>query len=864
MKIHLGLSDVLRPQMDTLGEHYVSTARFLHILELYLGLTPKLASRAERVTSYLNALREANVTYFNASVCVDPLTTAGHLLALRDALWLQGWDGRELDGSARLVAISAVERACSDLPQNEAQRLLAIADCLAQGAKLPFESIVLQEPLAFFPKRWRDILSSFDCTERSYEPQGESGTNLHRLQQIMLNGTGETPCRLEPAQDDSIQVYQAGSMLLANQLLGALRQSQSSSETLMVTGETDALEYALANLDQPSQGLNAYSTDRPALQLLPLSLALLWQPMDVWALLDFLTNPFCPLPRKLRQRLAKAVAKEPGMHGKAWVDAWEEGCKQDGEQAATIEENARFWLEQQRYERSAGIPAKDLVARVTAVRDHLQFCQGRCDAVVPSSLAAARQQAEDVLAGLRQLTAEQEQHAVSPRELQQLLAQAGAGWTASPVFVSQVGAITTLDDPASAAGGFDAVIWGPLHAPDSVTHSPWSAAECSALARHDVTWPLLQDQLQWFTTRWLRPVLAARQQLILLLPAAGTEVHPAWLMIKSVLEAGNQKWPVISAESRIYPGLWPQTEPQPCIPLPRPRRWWRVSSDLLGATCEVNSYSSLNVQIMAPYQWALKYQARLYASNLQTLPDVVTLNGLLSHRLVELLFEQNQGAVPVMDEAQVSSWLDGGVFQRVLEQQGALLLQPGARQWREGLRRTLVRAISRLLAEIHRRGVRSVESEKLLTGIFAGGKLEGRADLLLHSRDAEPVVLDMKWSGIDKYRDKLQKGNAAQLALYGELYRQQQGRWLMPAYYIFASASLLDRAGQSPAQTWQAFLKTWQWRQSQLKQGQIEVVCAQTADSSDDSTLPEDALKPDQPNENYNNFCNLVGWEVYA
>lgn len=95
---------------------------------------------------------------------------------------------------------------------------------------------------------------------------------------------------------------------------------------------------------------------------------------------------------------------------------------------------------------------------------------------------------------------------------------------------------------------YDTVIWGPLDAPALPSPWPWSKSEMATLAKTGCRLPDPGDLLQQEAEAWLKPVLAARHQLILLLPPPDHEIHPVWQAIESLFESV----PVTSVEDLLW------------------------------------------------------------------------------------------------------------------------------------------------------------------------------------------------------------------------------------------------------------------------------------------------------------------------
>jgi hypothetical protein len=130
----------------------------------------------------------------------------------------------------------------------------------------------------------------------------------------------------------------------------------------------------------------------------------------------------------------------------------------------------------------------------------------------------------------------------------------------------------------------------------------------------------------------------------------------------------------------------------------------------------------------------------------------------------------------------------------------------------------------------------------------------------------------MKWSGIKKYPEKLKENRHLQLAIYGELLRQEKGERPSIAYYILDCARFFSPdegffpdaevvrsvSGENTTQLWERFLKTWRWRVEQIHAGRFEVVLERTQ-PTEESLTPPDGMAAETLNESYNDYWALAG-----
>jgi len=202
-----------------------------------------------------------------------------------------------------------------------------------------------------------------------------------------------------------------------------------------------------------------------------------------------------------------------------------------------------------------------------------------------------------------------------------------------------------------------------------------------------------------------------------------------------------------------------------------------------------------------------------------------------------------------------------------------MLLMPGKRAELESFRMHFRDSLGQLHAHLLAAGVSLVEPEKPLEGSTMLGKIIGSSDLLLTFGKKREAIIDMKWEGTTKYRDKLAKQTHVQLAIYGKLREQGTGRWPAVAYYILRRGEMLTTAPDlfpgvtavanagSTAELWQRIAATWTWRKKQIDAGDIELIF-EGLEPTDESKPPPDALPIEPLDPRYNPFVTLAGWEA--
>jgi len=855
------------PPVDSLGASLVGPLGFLNILETQLGLLALHPSQAERIVQYRDCLQrlDSEQRFYHRSFVTDPLGTAACLLEWRDQWFLHGWDGTLPTGAPkRLRDLADVEALASTaVSPNTGQRLKAVQAALQQR-KLDIEQVLLVDPIGTLPYRWQAVLTALPAVAPC-ELAGQGQGFLGALQkQLHCAVNGQALPRLAWQDDGTVLVVQAETLTLANHWL-ATQLAVDRPTLLVCASEGMRLDAQLSAARRPRQGLKDASAFRPALQVLPLALELLWDPLNFQALVQFLTHPVCPILGYARRRLAEKVADAPGIGGAYWQRTLAQINEHYGdERASQVREQIALWIEHARFPYESGAPLEAVIERVARLAEFFRLRLGEVDTARRLAFQAGYGQCKSCLDSLKRLQS-QGTTVIRSRQLQKLVAQSTANGTDNPLWPAEVGAGRVVNHPSAITESVGRVIWSPLTLPALPGNDPWSANEFRALKEAGVELPSVSDRLGKITASWLRPVMAAQDQLVLVLPPPEEEVHPLWQMIEAVVDKSK----VLSLDALLFTGgeaLAPVT-PQP---LPTPKRWWQLPDDVSVTLRPKESFSSLEKLLFNPYHWLLQYPASLQPSRIISLGGDYRILGNLAHGLVEQYFLHPDAlSMPALE---FDEWFVSA-FNVLVDQEGASLRAPGRGSDLEGFRYRLHRAMRSLREQVSKAGMLQVVPEREVSGHFAGGELVGSVDLMMENDQGDRAVVDMKWSGIKKFPGKLRQNRHLQLAIYAELLRQENGRWPSVAYYILDRARFFapdDRAfpdaevmppadGENTAQLWQRFLATWRWRVAQIQTGRFEVVLDAIPDD-EASEPPEDAMAMEMLNEAYNDYRALAGW----
>src|SRR3546814_18265908 len=136
------------------------------------------------------------------------------------------------------------------------------------------------------------------------------------------------------------------------------------------------LDHLLEGAGLARNGFVTPSAFRPSLQVLPLVMGLIWEPLDIHAALEFLSHPVCPVPRYARERLAEPRALCPGLHRASFGQAIADNRKHYADRSLEVEKRIDFWLFAARHDASQGAPTGGVPSRTEESRNFFSHKKG--------------------------------------------------------------------------------------------------------------------------------------------------------------------------------------------------------------------------------------------------------------------------------------------------------------------------------------------------------------------------------------------------------------------------------------------------------------------------------------------------------
>ena len=850
-----------------IGQPVVGPTGLLNLLEVSLGLAGPTMPAAVRIARYQGRLRalDDGRQFYSQSFARDAWATAKQILAWRDELCAAGWTGTPIvGGGSRLGALAELETiSAQTLGKNIGERLQAILRSLCSVDDLGIDRLDVTSPESMLPSMWRKLLAqlrNIGVIVRALPPRcAAEGNDLAAVQRSLL-GEGLS----QFAGDGSFVLLDAEDEWQAADAVASWLAAGDNSTTVIVRGGGGvALDEACSRKGLPRPGRTEASPLRSALQVLPLALEIIWDPLDPARLLEFLSLPQSPLPGSVTRRFVSALVKQPGIGSPQWLAAWKKSIEKLGEWRSAdglvasalkkeIEKTSQewhFWLEPKRFNRSEGIPssrAQEVCQRIA------KWSAGIASRDDDPLFFAAASNASALSEAIAVLGAER----IPAIQLGRMVDAVTAAGQSAPTATGEAAPWSVIDESGRIWGPAELVVWwsfcGEVSPP---LRHPWASKELAALAAAGVQIELIEDSCLRRAEGWRQAILNARSRVILVAPrrlaGEATAPHPLWHEIVAALESARAvPRATFSARSiagdgevRVSGRVLKRCAVAPSS-LPVARSRWSVPPSTVRRR-ETELITSVRQLIECPLAWALKYGAHIRPGALNVLPDDDNLIGIVAHAIVERLFEQRKAWRP--DEAAIEA---SRLFDVLAVELAAPLLRVGNSVEYQRAKVGVVDAIRQFVIIISNAGLTMRGCEQEIEVPFEPGqKFKGFLDLALEDERGNSIIIDMKWSKQDRYRrDEVQEGRALQLAAYAWL-EEQSGRHPIGAgYFMMRQQTLLftepipfSKANHVPGsdlqQTWRDLRQAYVQRMAEVEAGEL-IVKGVPADEEDADVDP--------------------------
>lgn len=806
--------------------------------------------------------------FFAPSFRADQLATSADLLNRRDELKMAGWSPDvPPDSPPRLSVLAGLETllATDDhlkLTPGLADRFGQLLEALPQR-NWTIEKIQLLEPLSQLPPyivRLMNALAENGIPVLA-PPAWAAFSDLTDLGRWQKNLAGWTQTREQNAQNDGSLLVIRGKRDtdLATFVAALIRKNPSFSPLLLVPDQSRTIDNALVQQGLPSPGIPSHSMARPSLQILKLATAFLWEPLDPYKVLEFVSLALKPLQDDLARRIGQHIAQRPGVQGEDWQSMIGQFLAEWSDKPTAERDHAmqqfRFWFERNRYDHQDVAPTAEAISIYRYIQSWA--FEKLESAPENNTLMVLAEQSRQMV----ELLSAWPEDALSALELERIVRTI---YESVPVQFTprQANALPVVYHPHALLETVEDLCWWNFveYEPDYF-FSRWYSDELSWLQEHGILLdtPARTNERQTFLRK--QALLKTQNRVLLLLPdvAEGQEVTPHPLFAD--LQAYFRNWPDLTLsldDPELNDRLKPFFAVDPPITLPhrplsRPQPFITLPTDWQMDARPHETLTSLEALFYYPYQWLFRHKAQLRKSAILSIVPEKTLLGNLAHRFFEQLFEQP--GVTDWTREQVVDWI-AQTGPDLLSREGAILLLYGREPLRVQFLKQIEYAAWNLLSFIQANGWSVMGTEVPLNGTFEGMPVKGRADLVLQKGN-EWAIIDLKWRGGARRRALIRNREDIQLVLYARLISEEQ-RWVHTAYYILSTGELIARTAEAFPQIQavepeadaravnqdilERMTATYQWRMGQLNRGLVEVRCSETAAQLQAAYAEEDLL----------------------
>ncbi|WP_211877014.1 PD-(D/E)XK nuclease family protein [Pseudarthrobacter albicanus] len=864
---------------SALGQVRLGPLGLAQLLQTRLGLTGPDVRHSTRIRQFMARLQEQDApdAWFHGSFSVDPWSTAMDLLNLRDELVVNGWTGIAPDRStAKLKALASLEQSPLPLDRAFADHPLELVRELGSDPTahwpLGISRLELQHPRASFPAIWLRLIGALERRGVSViEPAPQTGA------------VGEVTVLVAKTEWEAAEH--------AARWLASAEHPGTDRAAVVASAGTALLDQELQRRGLPRIGVGSRSRWRALDQIIPLFFNVIWGPVDVQLLGEFLNLPVSPVRRGAARHLLRALSAQPGTGGEEWLRALA-NISSDETLGPGVAAELDLLL-------STGLLTDDGTVSGSTVVERAQWLRTQL-----SRRVQLHPQLESVLSQLNEFTALIDGPEPVTRKTIARILESVIPAGASPLAAGDAAPWVTLHGPGELCDDVDTLLWWGCQDDGHAPPRYWDEAERQALQTIGVELP---DPAALAELELAVAVNAARHCRRLLLVRAAeisgepTKSHPVLSSLafgalpvplpgtpeenKKAVEHAIAAFTVTPADL-VHDGVWRLAGRTAAVTPVRPS-----PARLLPAAHELGprpafmperlSYSQLSTLIGCSLKWVLEKKGRLKVGDAQSVPTGNTMIGTLVHKVVEELFgELYAGNRAVPEPAEVQAKLD-----QLVPHYASELLLPGKGSRLAGLRPIIENSVIKLFQTLQTQGVhiRATEHafDKPASFNVNGARIEvqvsGSIDVLAADHRADPVVIDLKWTNRSKYRrEEITNGDAMQLALYhwalddGPDPMSTVAEDAAMSYYLlkqgeFASTSkLFGPALASPASsrgTWQRSVRAAEFSIAEVVGGRVLAAGRQELGSSDEQreAATADGRLYQKPPCNFCDFSALCG-----
>ncbi len=797
---------------------FANESKLLEILELRAGLTCHSPSAAEREADYLIALNDnVKESIFYESFKTDDWGVANLLLQWRDALILAGWNKDMTGISDKLDVLAKTEN--NFFTPSESDRWVNIAEYARNNNLLTDnDTIEVTSNKVLISPIVQNVLNHFGDKVKyiNTEPlASDKNSNLFKLQKSLLENN---PHEIEQ-KDNSLEIMTFNRKEEAYDWFVRSQANVDNDKNIVVNSDNSMLNSTLSRQVMPMVNSTIDNCNPQALQLFKLGLSLFERPLNAYNLLSYLQMPTHPINGKLRYELAKNLISNGGLDSN-WYKTIEEFDFTDEDGKDKRKEQLAF-LDPIYAHHNDEISINDIISYNSNMHKWVNR-RMRADGLSENQREIMNALLAFFSAMDKTLNAHKTEGYISFDKLNKWIQNIYRP-IAMKHEVAEVGATNIISNINLVYDAPEMLLWLDCNESNSIAYKYnfLNKTELDALKKKGVNIPTYEDLLKGARDNRNRAIAKVKNKLTLVTSATNLNEHLnensliTELATKILNTSGTIDTPTIEKDI-----IKPQTE-----------NYYYLNENI-SVNREKESYSSIGTLIQHPFDYTMKYAAKVYESGNNDFDDIETTCGIVAHHVIESLFEKaeyNLATIKQKIEDEYDSLFDTAIMEK-----GIVLLQKENGLLIKDTKETLKKSIKTLIniIEVNKWTPEKCEAE-IECNIDDIGNFEAKIDMLL-TKDDQYIILDFKWSHSKSYADLLKENKSLQLALYEEAIKKDKGKDVIAkGYYLLPQCKLytcddiqgdgVEKIEQTDSRNLITMIQeSYMYRKNELEQGIIE------------------------------------------
>lgn len=792
------------------------TGEFVGLLEKSLGLQGGSTVFNVRLCNYYKILKKWFASHSDNVLCksfdLAPLSTARQMLQWRDALKMAQWDFECDDAKSRLGALAEVEKI--EVVKGWADRMIALRRAIERQSANTFDWLTLVLPpmeREVFPPLLRSLIDAverhgakvetnsyvLDNSSESNTSHNGSDSNLSRVRAMLLSDNKEVITLND--NDKSFEVLEFMTDFEQDEYM-ALCQPDFDAD-LFINSNTKKTDNRLLALNRPTIGSVLKSRSR-ILNLLPLALSLFDEYLQINKLVEWLTAPVHPLPRRFRFLLAETMARTGGFLNKECREVEKRYLNGQFTQNDTPEERTKtlhLYLPYLTEGYRSAENAEQLLSALAAWARKRIFSLREGES--RDSIALQLSTLADNIDTLMLLFSERDEK-FNLALAKEWVRDIGEEVTL-PQHPARVGSAFTVSDPWDIVSVAQDIVWV------GCENTEGEGFECDFLL------PGEREQIESHASFWKRedesrlrylnsimPFLFAGDRLTLTYAkkSNGEELvpHPLITRLRAQVDKFKEFVTHPSADSKKTLTV------EEVDNTAEEREYHFDNADKIHFPERISA-TALETLTLYPFDFLFDRILNFQPAGLSSLSSMNATRGNVAHAVIAALFSPEEGGTPFSAaeiRERVKTFYDVAV-QEAIKECGAIFMLPENKLERSNLHHQLRRCIESLLDIIEDNRLKVDGCERHYSTYIGIGDedrskeddLHGYLDMKLTDPAGHPVVFDLKWTRSRKYhRSLLEENRSTQLAVYSELLKDT-GRSVRTGYFLMPRGVLVTADG---------------------------------------------------------------------